>query len=205
MNDGAHRDALRMDRYAPLQLGREYDLTPTELYVMDALVRLVEKRGRVWTGTLTALGPDLRLPRWTVSDAIKRLDECGLVNIEKRFRGHANGQVRITSYDRWVVPWGGPETRTSARFTSQAPEGETRRKRGRNAGQSRESPRSQSGSDNARGTTATREEEVPPVEAGAFCPDCGEPIKGHRMDDHDPPVRAGSISGWVGDEFEEPF
>jgi hypothetical protein len=193
-----------MDRYAPLQIGREYDLTPTELFVVDALVRMVDKRGRVWTGTLTSLGSELRLARGTVGDALRRLHDCGLVDIEVRFRGHGHGRVRIISYDRWVVPWGNPETRTSTRFDNLTERSETRVKREPIASQSRDSTRFQSDESGVRGTKAIREEEVRDVDVDEdTCSICGAIEAGHPFD-HEPLMASKTVGANI-EDFEVPF
>ncbi len=76
---GPKRDFVKFDKYALGKLGRRCELTASQLFLLDTLVRHADYEIRTYTGSVTALSRDTLMSRNTISPALEQLWEKRLV------------------------------------------------------------------------------------------------------------------------------
>jgi hypothetical protein len=108
MAEAHARAFIKLDRFAPMQVTREYRLSTAQHSLLLHLILLVDWRDAnfAWSGTLVEMVEDIPMSRTTAAKALQALEEHGLVYIIEPFRGGgATGTVSIPAYyDMFVHP-----------------------------------------------------------------------------------------------------
>lgn len=98
------RNFVKLDRFAPFQIGRHNRLSAHERWLLVTLGLLADYRTSEWAGTLTFLAEEMGAGRKTVERAIRRLDALSLLEVLQPFGPNSEGRVRVICYPMLVVP-----------------------------------------------------------------------------------------------------
>jgi len=92
----------RFRSHALANLSRLHLLSTGERAVLSELTERADHLSLCWTGSASQLGQDAGLDRRMIADAVKKLDEVGLVSIIVPFRHWHDGTIRVDCYAELV-------------------------------------------------------------------------------------------------------
>ena len=103
----------RFRRYALSNIARRHLLALGERVVLSELIERADYRSWTWQGSASELARDAGLNRETISAAVPKLEQKGLVSIVEPFRPYHKAIIRLDCYGELVVGAKDPTTHSA--------------------------------------------------------------------------------------------
>ncbi|MHB8246237.1 MAG: hypothetical protein ACYDGN_12960 [Acidimicrobiales bacterium] len=103
VKQGKGRAIIYEDKSAIFRIAGDYRLTPSQIWLLQTLLKVAKSATGRWSGNYTRLAEDTRLSRATVTKTVSQLSALALISVVTPVTNHSRGELQINCYANCVL------------------------------------------------------------------------------------------------------